>query len=1025
MTRNNDNNEQAGSQAGFGLQADDRMTIPDESLYEEVRNARRSLLGPKSTIMISTWNVRTMCDCSKTNQILKEMYSFKLDILGLCESRLVGSGRERLEDGSILLYSGHEKHSIRGVGMIISKKYAKCILEWKPINDRLLKVRFNSKYSKLTVIQCYAPTNQAEEEEKDNFYEALQREVDLVPRHDVLMVNGDLNAKVGEDNTGKEGIMGKHGLGVINDNGQRFVDLCSTNDLVIGGTIFPHKKIHKQTWISPDSNTKNQIDHITINRKWRSSLQDVRVYRGADVNSDHYLLTAKLKLKLKNPDRTDKKQIRKYDVSKLKDTEVLNQFRIALQNRFSALEEENLDNENTPDEGNVVESKWKQFKTAYQETAEEIIGYKKNKTKPWLSKETWDKIEDRKKIKSKILTANSHETEQVLRQEYKVRDKLVKRSARKDKRDYVEDLANQAEVAARKGNSRELYKITKLLSGKNSSRSSTLKNKQGEILTTEIEKANRWVEHFKEVLNRPLPNNIANPEPAQNDLNIRVDVPSQSEVRKAIETMKPNKAPGIDQIQAEILKADLETSTKYLTEMFVAIWDKEVIPDDWCKGVITKLPKKGDLSICDNWRGITLLPQPSKVFCKVLLSRIDEEIDEILREEQAGFRKFRGCADQIFALRNIIEQATEYQKPLFINFVDFKKAFDSICRDAIWNILRSYGIPEKIVRLIKLFYTKFECCIDLNTELSDWFEVNTGVRQGCIISPILFLITIDWVMRQANRNTQGLKWIGNDDLHDLDFADDLALLAESILQLQVKTDNLALFAEKTGLQINVDKTKTMYIASDNIDQITIDDTPVEKVQKFTYLGSLIHQTEGASADIKTRIDKANASFAMLKTIWKSNKYSERTKLRIYNSNVKSVLLYGAECWKNNVADMKKLDVFHNKSLRRICKIYWPEVISNKNLYKRTNSQPVSTDIKHKRLSWLGHVLRMNGSRIPKQTLSWMPGGSRRRGRPKGTWKRTMEKELEDANLAWEDVEETAQYRREWKNLVKALCSPEE
>ena len=96
LTRNNDNNEQAGSQAGFGLQADDRMTIPDESLYEEVRNARRSLLGPKSTIMISTWNVRTMCDCSKTNQILKEMYSFKLDILGLCESRLVGSGRERI-----------------------------------------------------------------------------------------------------------------------------------------------------------------------------------------------------------------------------------------------------------------------------------------------------------------------------------------------------------------------------------------------------------------------------------------------------------------------------------------------------------------------------------------------------------------------------------------------------------------------------------------------------------------------------------------------------------------------------------------------------------------------------------------------------------------------------------------------------------------------------------------------------------------------------------------------------------------
>ena len=130
-------------------------------------------------------------------------------------------------------------------------------------------------------------------------------------------------------------------------------------------------------------------------------------------------------------------------------------------------------------------------------------------------------------------------------------------------------------------------------------------------------------------------------------------------------------------------------------------------------------------------------------------------------------------------------------------------------------------------------------------------------------------------------------------------------------------------------------------------------------------------------------------------------------------------MYGSECWKSNVNDMKKLDVFHN---RRICKIYWPEIISNKDLHKRTNSKPVSLEIKSKRFTWLGHVLRMDGSRIPKQTLSWRPEGHRRRGRPKGTWKRTMETDLAEANLTWEDVEETAQYRNEWRALVKALCS---
>ena len=171
--------------------------------------------------------------------------------------------------------------------------------------------------------------------------------------------------------------------------------------------------------------------------------------------------------------------------------------------------------------------------------------------------------------------------------------------------------------------------------------------------------------------------------------------------------------------------------------------------------------------------------------------------------------------------------------------------------------------------------------------------------------------------------------------------------------------------------------------------------------------------------------KANGAFSMLKTIWKSDRYSEKTKIRIYNSNVKSVLLYGSETWRDNVQDMKKLDAFHNRCLRRICKIFWPEVISNQDLHKRTNSKPLSLEIKKKRFTWLGHVIRMNKDRIPRKCLTWNPGGVRGRGRPKGTLRRTIESDLENANLSMEDVEFTALNRREWKNLVVALCSDQE
>ena len=173
------------------------------------------------------------------------------------------------------------------------------MLEYSSANERIIRARFQAKQGKLIIIQCYVPTNEADDEKKTDFYIALQYEIDKVPKLDVIIVMGDLNAKVGNDNTGNERVMGKYGCGNINDNGERLVDLCGTNNLVIGGTIFPHRGIHKLTWISPNGRDKNQIDHIIINGKWRRSLQDVRVMRGADVASDHHLVVANIKLKLK------------------------------------------------------------------------------------------------------------------------------------------------------------------------------------------------------------------------------------------------------------------------------------------------------------------------------------------------------------------------------------------------------------------------------------------------------------------------------------------------------------------------------------------------------------------------------------------------------------------------------------------------------------------------------------------------------------------------------------------------------
>ena len=276
-----------------------------------------------------------------------------------------------------------------------------------------------------------------------------------------------------------------------------------------------------------------------------------------------------------------------------------------------------------------------------------------------------------------------------------------------------------------------------------------MKGKDGNTITTEREQADRWVEYFCEVLNHPQPDEPADPHQCQITSTSTPVPPTEAEIRNAIKDMKSGKASGIDSIRAEMLKADLSTATRVLTYLFDTIWDKETIPSDWGKGLIIKIPKKGNLQVCDNWRGITLLSIPSKVFCRILLGRIETSIDKKLRQEQAGFRKRIGCTDQIFALRNIIAQTLEWNCPLYINFIDFKKAFDSIHHDTLWKILRSYGVPLKIVSLIETFYSHFECSVILSNRSSEWFPLKSGVRQGCILSPILFLVVIDWVRRKT------------------------------------------------------------------------------------------------------------------------------------------------------------------------------------------------------------------------------------------------------------------------------------
>ena len=995
----------------------DSMNPGGESREEASR--KTPVLSTRTTTKIGTWNVQTMFETGKLHAVEREMERYGLDILGVSEARWNGKGKKKMGGGKLLLYSGREEGEIHqsGVALLLSRQARDSLIEWEGHGDRILRASFRSSRQRLhmDILMVYAPTNEADEETKEQFYARLTAVIDQIPRRNMVIVMGDLNAKVGDDNEGYEAIMGREGLGDMNDNGERFADFCDLQDLVIGGSVFPHKKIHKVTWRHPNGIHENQIDHFAYSRKFRRCFTDVRVMKGATVGSDHNLVVGKVKLKLKKNWKDKTKSRQKFNTTLLKNPAKKEEFQITLQNRFQVLEDLP---EDTP-----VEDKWELFKEATTSTCKEVLGTRKYCHKDWITTETIQNIEERRKKHDAVLRSKTREGKRRAAAELTEANDAVKTSARADKRRYLEDLAGEAEEAASFGDSQTLYGTIRRLAGNFGKPDVPVKDKEGNTIPGERRQLERWREHFEDLLNRPAPANPPNIEPAAEDLDINCDIPDIYEIMIAIKQQKSGKAAGPDDIPPEAMKDAEEVNRVVLHSLFKDIWEKEEIPSDWKEGYIIKIPKKGDLSSCSNYRGISLLSVPSKIFNRVILNRIKDAVDPKLRENQAGFRKNRSCKDQIATLRIILEQSLEWRTPLYVNFLDYEKAFDSVDRTTLWKLLRHYGVPEKLVSLIRTSYDGMSCKVVDGQQLTESFQVHTGVRQGCLLSPFLFLLAIDWIMRESTANSRnGIQWtLMGPQLDDLDFADDLALLSSTRRQMQAKTDLIAANSGKIGLRINREKTKVLRINNQDQEPITVYGEPLEEVLDFVYLGSVVDVTGGTDADIKARKGKARAAFKKMKNVWCSAGLSTRTKIRIFNSTVKPVLLYGCETWRMNETPIKKLQSFINTCLRKILKIHWPELISNTALWEQTRQTPVKDDITLRKWKWVGHTLRRPES-IARQALTWNPQGKRKKGRPRNTWRRDLEKETAKMGLSWGEMCKLAEDRDAFRSRISGLCS---
>ena len=243
--------------------------------------------------------------------------------------------------------------------------------------------------------------------------------------------------------------------------------------------------------------------------------------------------------------------------------------------------------------------------------------------------------------------------------------------------------------------------------------------------------------------------------------------------------------------------------------------------------------------------------------------------------------------------------------------------------------------------------------------------------------------------------------------------------------MQAKTTKLEVVSSKLGLTINTDNTKTIRINSNVREQIMINNLGIEDVTFFTYLGSVINITGGTDEDVLARIPKAHSVFNTLASIWRSREITTTTKHRIFNSNVKSVLLYGSETWRMTEKTMSKLQTFINRCLRRILDIYWPATISHANLWETTGQAPVRQEMTSRKWTWIGHTLGRPNYCIAQQALLWNPQGSRRRGGLPNSWTRDTDHTIQLRGLFWHQLECLSRDRGDWRDFVSGLCSETE
>lgn len=952
----------------------------------------------KFKVNIGSWNVRTMRVKGKLENVKEEMRRLKLNVLGLSEVRWEGVG-DFVSDEVRVIYSG-SKGGQKGVAVLLDIEAGKRVTKIVQHSDRLLLVRIEADPVDLVLLQVYMPTTAEDDEEIESLYEQIEELVKKEKATDQVIIMGDWNAVVGEGR--EDGEVGEFGLGVRNERGQMLVDFCKRMKMVVTNTWFKHEKRRRYTWKRPGDTGRFQLDYILVKHRYRNSVKNSRAYPGADANSDHNLVVAKIELKLKKIPRRAK--VKRWCLSNLQSKKV----------QFQTVVEKELAEGSGRHDGKI-DSQWTRLKDAIKGGAAKVFGFQSERVakKPWVSEEMIEKMNERRKWKGS-------RTEEGRKKYLRLNNEL-RRETDKAREEWWDDRCDELEEYDRRGRSDLMYQEVSRLTrtGKKvATKNAAINDASGELITATRDIKDRWTEYIEELYsksNKPRVEDFELEKENQVESDQKGPGLLIDEIHSAIKEIKNGKATGIDDIPAEFLKLLDEKALEKLAELCVEIYETGNWPEDFTKVVMIPIPKKANAVECADYRTISLISHASKILLKILTKRLENKAEMLVSKTQFGFRKGCGTREAIGAMRTLCERSLEHGNDVFICFVDYEKAFDRVDWVKMLDILKEINVDWRDRRLIMNLYMQQKAVVKVLQEYSEESDLGRGVRQGCCMSPLLFNIYAEAMMIEAMEGLEeGIK-VGGKLLQDIRFADDQGMVASSESGLQKIMDRLSATAEEYGMKINIKKTKVMKVSKSEEGRVSIviDGKEIEQVRSFKYLGSTMTEDGRCETEIKIRIALAKDAFSKRKELL-TKRFSRKVKKKIIKTLVWTTLLYGCETWTLRKEEIRRLEAVEMWLWRRMEKISYTERITNEEVLRRIGEgRQLLNVIRNRKKNWIGHILRGEG--LVREVIEGRMEGKRSRGRPRTGM-------LDDLIVkSYGDTKRRAENRNEWRSWVPWTC----